>query len=248
VPLSINDVVGLTMDAKLSSVPKHIAIILDGNRRFAKRLMVKPWKGHEWGAKKVESLFDWCKELDIKELTLYAFSMQNFNRPKDEFDYLMRIFEDEFTQLLDDKRIHENKIRINFIGRINLFPKGVYQSMLKLMEATNDYSDYVINFAMAYGGREEVIDAIKKVAEQIKAGKLEIDKINEDSFEKNLYLDSEPDFIIRTGGDHRTSNFLIWQSNYSEWFFIEKTWPEFEKEDLVKCIKDFNIRERRFGK
>lgn len=236
------------MEPTNNQIPKHVGIIIDGNRRFAKRLMMKPWKGHEWGAKKVGKLFEWCKELDIKELTVYAFSMQNFNRPKEEFDYLMKVFLEFFTNDEYISKVHENKIRITFIGRIHLFPKEVYETMLRLVEDTKHYSDYQINFAMAYGGREEVIDAVKKLSEQIKEDKVDVNQINEEVFSKNLYMDHEPDLIIRTGGDHRTSNFLIWQSWYSEWFFIEKTWPEFEKEDFTKVIEDFSTRERRFGK
>lgn len=231
-----------------SKVPKHIGIILDGNRRLAKRLMVKPWKGHDWGAKKVEKLLEWCKEFDIRQLTLYAFSIENFDRPKKEFDYLMNLFKKEFTRLKDDKRIHDNKIRINVVGRIWMFPKDVQESMKKIMEKTKDYNDYVINFAMAYGGRAEVVDATRKIAEMVKNGKLNVEDINEDVFSKNLYFNDDPDLIIRTGGEKRTSNFLIYQGAYSEWIFLEKTWPEFEKEDLVNAIKEYGARERRFGR
>lgn len=233
----------------ISKVPKHVGIILDGNRRFAKKLMLKPWMGHEWGAKKVEKLFEWCKELGVKELTLYAFSIQNFNRPKEEFDYLMNVFKKEFDNLIKDtSKLHENKIRFSFIGRIWMFPKDVQERMNKLIEMTKDYSDYKVNFAMAYGGREEVIDAVKKLADDLKDGKVNIDQINEEVFAKNLYMDSNPELIIRTGGEKRTSNFLIWQSHYSEWIFLEKLWPEFEKEDFIACIEDYNNRQRRFGK
>lgn len=229
-------------------VPKHIGIILDGNRRFSKKLMMKPWKGHEWGAKKVEKLMDWCHEFDVKELTLYCFSIQNFNRPKIEFDYLMNLFRKEFDRFKDDKRVHDNRIRINVIGRIYLFPKDIQDKVRQIMDMTKDYGNYTLNLAFGYGGREEVIDATVKIAKQVKEGKLDIEQINEDTFSKNLYFDSEPDMIIRTGGDRRTSNFLIWQSHYSEWVFLEKTWPEFEKEDLAQAIKEFSERERRFGK
>ena len=231
-----------------AGVPKHIGIILDGNRRFSKKLMMKPWKGHEWGAKKVEKLFDWAQELDVKEMTLYAFSYENFNRPKEEFNHLMKIFLDEFERLKDDPRLQENKIRVNFIGRTYMFPKEVKEAMDVVMEKTKDYNDYVVNVAMAYGGRTEVIDATRKISQQIKDGTLDVDEINEETFSKNLYMEDEPDLIIRTGGAHRTSNFLVWQSAYSEWVFLEKTWPEFEKEDLVKAIKDYSKRQRRFGR
>lgn len=232
----------------MTKKPEHIGIILDGNRRFAKRLMKKPWKGHEYGAKKVSRLFEWCKELDIKELTLYAFSMQNFKRPKREFNYLMKIFCEFFDKEEYTKKIHENKIKVKFVGRINKFPEKVYKKMLKLMEETKDYKNYKINFAMAYGGREEIIDGIKKLGRDIEAGKIKSEDLDEEEFEKFLYMDSEPDLIIRTGGNRRTSNFLAWQSIYSEWFFIEKMWPEFKKEDLYRCIKEFENRKRRFGK
>jgi tritrans,polycis-undecaprenyl-diphosphate synthase [geranylgeranyl-diphosphate specific] len=229
-------------------VPKHIGIIMDGNRRFSKKLMLKPWNGHEWGAKKVEKLFSWCQEFCIKELTLYTFSIQNFNRPKKEFDYLMKIFKDNFDKLIDDKRLEENKIRINIIGRIYMFPKDVQERLNRIMEQTKNNNNYIINFAMAYGGREEVIDATKKVAEQIKDGTLNIEDINEETFSKNLYCAHQPDLIIRTGGDRRTSNFLSFQSAYSEWLFIDKMWPEFEKEDFEDAIKNYSERQRRFGK
>lgn len=229
-------------------VPKHIGIILDGNRRLAKRLMMKPWKGHEWGARKVEKLLDWAKEIGIKELTLYAFSIQNFSRPEKEFNYLMDLFKKEFEKTIKDERLEKDGIKINFIGRIHLFPEGVQKAMNALMEKTKNNTNYIVNFAMAYGGQEEVLDAVKKIGEQIKEGKLNINDINKKVFSENLYMDHEPELIIRTGGDRRTSNFLIWQSWYSEWFFLEKFWPDFEKEDLVNVIKEFNSRQRRFGK
>lgn len=230
------------------NVPGHIAIVLDGNRRFAKRLMKEPWKGHELGAKKLEKLFDWCSEIGVKELTVYAFSIQNFNRPKREFNYLMKIFNEEFGRLLLDEKVHERKVKIRIIGRIEKFPKDLYEKMKKVMDMTKDYDNYIINFAMAYGGREEIVDATKKVAEKIKSGELNVSEINEESFSDALYMKDCPDLIIRTGGDKRTSNFLPWQSTYAEWFFLEKMWPEFEKEDLVNVIAEFNDRERRFGR
>ena len=227
---------------------KHIGLILDGNRRFSKRLMKEPWNGHEYGAKKVAKLLEWCHELNVPELTLYAFSMQNFNRPKKEFDFLMKLFVRFFDDQKNHKRIHEHKIRVRFVGRIHLFPKEVYQKMLQFMEDTKDYTGHIINFAMAYGGREEIIDAVKKLGRDIEAGKIDPNTINQETFSQFLYMDSEPDLIIRTGGDHRTSNFLAWQSIYSEWFFVEKFWPEFEKEDLVEIVNQYANRERRFGK
>jgi len=228
--------------------PKHIGIILDGNRRFAKRLMLEPWKGHEFGVDKVKQLLKWCKRQEIKELTLYAFSMQNFNRPKKEFDFIMGHFTKAFNDIVENEDIHKNKVRMRAFGRINLLPKEVQAAIKRAEEATKDYKGYFVNVAIAYGGREEIVDAVKKIGRAIEDGKLKPEQITEAMFQKSLYIADEPDLIIRTGGDHRTSNFLVWQSNYSEWIFLEKTWPEFEEEDLIKCVDEFEKRERRFGK
>jgi tritrans,polycis-undecaprenyl-diphosphate synthase [geranylgeranyl-diphosphate specific] len=165
-----------------------------------------------------------------------------------EFDYLMKIFNEEFNRLLHDEKLHKRKVKIRIIGRIEKFPKDLYEKMKKIMDMTKDYNDYIINFAMAYGGREEIIDATKKLAEKIKSGELDVSGINEESFSDSLYMKDYPDLIIRTGGDRRTSNFLPWQGTYSEWFFLDKMWPEFEKGDLIKVIDEFNARERRFGR
>ena len=233
---------------KIEKVPEHIGIILDGNRRFAKRLMVKPWKGHEWGAKKLERLIEWIIEYKIKELTIYALSVQNFfSRPKKELNYLFNLFKKELKNLMNDKRIDEYKIKINFIGRLNLFDKELYGLMKKIMEKTKNNKNITINLAMAYGGKEEIVDAIKKIAHQIKEGKLDINEINEDSFKEFLYLKSSPDLIIRTGGEKRTSNFLNYQADYSEWIFLDIMWPEFEKKDFVKCLNEYSKRKRRLG-
>lgn len=227
----------------------HLGVILDGNRRFAKRLMAQPWKGHEWGAKKVRKLMEWSKDLGIKELTLYAFSIQNFNRPKKEYDYLLNLFRKEFDELNTPEHLEELKkkgVSIKFIGRIHKFPEDVQQKMNLLMTNTKDNGPLSVNFAMAYGGQEEILDAISAMADKIRTG--DIKDITKEVFEDYLYMKSEPQLIIRTGGDHRTSNFLVWQSWYSEWLFLDKFWPEFEREDLVKAVEDYENRERRFGR
>jgi len=239
------------MEPTQNPVPRHIGIILDGNRRFAKKLMLKPWKGHEFGAEKIRKVLDWCKELGIKEVTLYAFSLENFDRPKDEFDYLMNLFAKEFNDLMKDenrKKLAEDGLRVNFIGRIWMFPEKVHKAMRELMKMTAENSKYTVNFAMAYGGRGEVIDATRKIAQLVKEGKLDIDKINEETFAKQLYTESEPDLVIRTSGEQRTSGFMIWQASYAELYFCPKFWPEFEKQDLVAAIENYKSRERRFGR
>ncbi len=224
----------------MNSELKHVAIVLDGNRRFAKRLMLEPWKGHEFGREKLENLFDWLREANIKELTLYAFSLENFNRPKKEFDFLMKLFKETFEKFKDDKRIHENKIKIKFIGRVELFDKEIQEVVRQLEDMTKDYDNYKVNIALAYGGQQEIIEAVKGL---IESG----EEVNAENFKKHLWLSSEPDLIIRTGGEKRLSNFLTWQSIYSELIFLNKMWPEFDKQDLINCINEFNNRKRRFG-
>ncbi len=237
------------MKPSSSQVPRHIGLIMDGNRRFAKRLMLKPWKGHEWGAKKVEQVVEWSIKAGVKELTFYAFSIENFDRPKQEFDYLINIFENEIKSLLKkDSIAHKNKARINFIGRISMFPESLQRLTSQLQEETKNYNDIVLNFALAYGGRAEIIDAAKKISEQIKKGKLNVDDINEDVFRKNLYLESEPDLIIRTGGEKRISGFLLYQGSYSELFFVDNLWPEFSKENFNEALEEYAKRDRRFGR
>lgn len=229
-----------------NKVPRHIGYIIDGNRRFARRLMLKSWRGHEWGAKKVEKLLNWCKEYGIKELTLYAFSQENFDRPKREFNYLMDLFRKEFNRLKDHPRL--NELKINFIGRIWMFPEDIQKIMHELMEKTKDNAKFMLNFAMAYSGRSEIIDATKKIASMVKKGLLDIDEINQKVFSQNLYLESEPDLIIRTG-ESRLSGFLLWQGAYAEIEFLpKKLWPEFSKKDFVKCLQEYANRDRRFGK
>ena len=233
----------------IQGIPRHIGIVLDGNRRFSKRLMLKPWKGHEFGAEKVRKLYDWCMELGIKEVTLYCFSIENFNRPKEEFDYLMALFLKEFNDLINNKEFHKNKeICINFIGRLSMFSEEIQVAMRRLMEMTKENSKAIVNFAMAYGGRAEIIDATRKIAQQIKDNVLDVDEINEEVFRKNIYLESEPDLIIRTSGEQRTSGFLLWQGSYAECFFVKKLGPEFDKEDLINVIDEYKSRNRRLGR
>jgi tritrans,polycis-undecaprenyl-diphosphate synthase [geranylgeranyl-diphosphate specific] len=230
------------------SSPKHIAIILDGNRRFAKRLLAKPWKGHEFGAKKVKQLLQWCSDLGIHEVTLYAFSVENFSRPREEFDYLMRLFKDSFAEVIKNSQIHDQQIRINFLGRTQMFPEDVQTAMRQLSDATKTYNRHVVNFCMAYGGRHEIVDAARKMVDDVTTGRLKKEDINEQSMLNYLYSPDEPDMIIRTGGEKRLSGFLLYASSYSELFFLEKTWPEFEKDDLIACLEEFKQRERRFGR
>jgi tritrans,polycis-undecaprenyl-diphosphate synthase [geranylgeranyl-diphosphate specific] len=230
------------------NIPKHVAIILDGNRRFAKKLAQKPWKGHEAGAQTVQNLIEWSGDLGIKELTLYSFSTENFNRPKEEVDFLMNILKKKFKELSEDPRIHKNKIKIRAIGRLEMFSEDVREILNEIMEKTKNYDNFIINFALAYGGRPEITDAVKKIAKKVKSGELEPDNIDENTIANNLYLQSEPDIIIRTS-EQRLSGFLTWQSIYAEIIFLpDLLWPEFTKEKLQECIDEYSRRKRRFGK
>lgn len=229
---------------------EHIGIIMDGNRRFAKRLMKNPLQGHKWGAEKVEHVLDWCMELNIPHITLWSFSIENMNRPKVEFDYLMNLFENEFTKVKDKEKIHKNKVRIKVIGRVDLLPQRVQKAILKAQDATKDYDRYTLTFAIAYGGRQELVDATKKIVVDIKNNIVDIDCLDNDTFQKYLYTNGtpDPDLVIRTSGEQRTSGFLLWQTAYSELYFSEKLWPEFEKEDFLNAVVDYRQRKRRFGK
>lgn len=228
--------------------PKHIGFILDGNRRFAKRLMLKPWKGHEWGRQKVEKVIDWCFNLGIKEVSFWVLSLENFNRPKEEFDFLMEQFRDAFEKLKTDERIDKYKIKLRFIGQTALLPTDIQEKIHYLEEKTRNNDGYFINFLIAYGGRAEILNAAKKIAEKVQKGELNVQDITIETFQQNLQLSSSPDLVIRTGGEVRTSGFLIWQTDYSEWLFLQKYWPELEEQDIISAIEDYSKRERRFGR
>ena len=231
------------MNMNKNTNPKHIAIILDGNRRYAIKSGLKPWEGHKSGFKKIEDILDWSKELDIKELTLYCFSTENFNRDKMEVKYLFDLFRNRINDLMNDARIHENKVRIRIIGRIDLFPKDMQEKMQEIMEKTSGYDKFKLNLCMAYGGRQEIVDAVRKIV----ASNIKPESIDEELLSKNMYLESCPDLLIRPGGEKRLSNFLTWESIYSELFFLDKLWPEMTNADLADIIKEFKKRERRFG-
>lgn len=231
--------------------PEHIAIILDGNRRWASEKTLDPWFGHERGAEKVEQLLDWCLELDVKSITLYAFSTENFLRSRNEVEEIMRIAEEEFRKILTDERIHKNKVHVKVIGRVNLLPENLQQLIMDVEKVTRDYGEHFLNVALAYGGRAEIVDAARKIAEKVKEGMLDPEKVDEQIFEQYLYtshmLKQDPDLIIRTSGEERLSGFLLWQSAYSELCFLDVYWPDFRVIDLLRAVRTFQNRKRRFG-
>jgi len=231
--------------------PEHIAIILDGNRRWASEQALNPFLGHEKGADKVEQLIDWCLQLGVKSITLYTFSTENFQRSKSEVEEIMRIAEERFQQILADERIHKNKVRVKVIGRVNLLPEHLQRLITDVEKATESYDKHFLNFAFAYGGRAEIVDAAKKIAEKVGTGDLSPDEVDEQLFERYLYTshmpNQDPDLIIRTSGEERLSGFLLWQSAYSELCFLDAYWPDFRLIDLLRAVRTFQNRKRRFG-
>lgn len=221
--------------------PTHLGVIIDGNRRYAKERNLPSFKGHEAGAEKIRELLKWSYEFNIKEITIYCLSTENLKRDKLELDYLFSLFKKFFKKLSDSNELQEKKVKIKFIGDLSLVPADIRDLCQKLEEKTIDYNNYKLNFCFAYGGRLELVKAFNKL--KSKEG-----DITEEDISNSLWLNSNPDLIIRTGDAIRTSNFLPWQSAYSEWFFLEKMWPEFSKEDLEKSIDNFKKRRRNFGK
>ena len=236
----------------IKNPPKHIGIIPDGNRRFAKRLMQQPWKGHEWGSEKMRNVFEWCKECGIKHMTFFVLSHENFKtRPKNELNCLLRIAQNEIRKILHEKNhyVHKNKVKVGFFGRLEMLPKELQKDMIRAMKLTKTYDKYSLNFAVAYGGRAEIIDMCKGVARDVAAGKLKPEKITDEVIRRNLYTKDipDPDLIIRTS-EKRLSGFLLWQSAYAEFAFIDTLWPELTKKQFMDAIADYSNRERRFGK
>ena len=233
-------------------MPNHIAIILDGNRRWAKRNLIMKLEGHFKGADAVEKLLDWCEELNIKIITLYVLSSENLGRQDNELDYLYDLINARLHKLYNDPRIHKNKMKVKAIGSVELLPDFLRDILNKLEEATKDYDNHYLNIAIAYGGQNELVDAIKKIGTRIKDGSLDVDKIDKDVIESSLYTShlpqSSPDMILRTSGEKRLSGFLLWQSAYSELVFMDIYWPEFRKVDLMRAIRTFQKRVRRIGK
>lgn len=232
--------------------PEHIAIILDGNRRWALDRSLNPWIGHHYGATKTEELLKWCLRLGVRSVTLYAFSTENFKRSTEEVEELMGIFEEKLKEVLEDEDIHEHKVRVKAIGRLNLLPKRLQAMINQVERDTRDYDEHFLNMALAYGGRAEIIDAAKEIARNVKGGTMKPEDIDEDIFEKFLYTShmpkQDPDLIIRTSGEERLSGFLLYQSAYSELCFLDVYWPEFRWIDLLRAIRTYQKRKRRFGK
>ena len=233
-----------------NKMPKHVAIIMDGNRRYAKlQGNVDVLKGHELGVDSLENVLDWSIELGIEIVTAYAFSTENFNRPEHEVEGLMKLFVINFKKLVDHEKIHKNEVRVKVVGRTELLPDEVKEAIKEAEEATKHYNKRLFNLAIGYDGRLEIIDSFKKIINQVQEGKITVDDVDEELVSKNLYTEGldDPNLIIRTSGEERLSGFLLWQSSYSELYFCETLWPELRKVDFLRAIRSYQARERRFG-
>ena len=250
--LKINEFldVKLLEEIRHHPLPRHIAIIMDGNRRFAKELGLSMEAGHIFGKEKIEEVLDWCFELEIRVLTVYAFSTENFKRSEKEVKTLMTLLKQELDLAKEDSRIHKNKVRIRILGRLDSLPEDIQQSAQAIMELTQSYRTYHLNIALAYGGREEIIQAIQRMGSDIKKGKLKVKDISQNTVSSYLYTSGlpDPDLILRTSGEERISNFLLWQLAYSELYFCDVYWPALQKRDFLLAIRTYQQRKRRYGK
>ena len=227
--------------------PRHIAIIMDGNRRWAKAKGMPGKAGHKEGAKTLEKIVRYANKIGLEYITVYAFSTENWKRTEDEVGTLMALLQN----YLDDysKRADTENIKVKILGDVSVLSAGMQKSIKKCMERTKDNTGVTFNIALNYGGRNEILSAVKKIAQDVKDDMLKVDDITEDVISNNLYTKGEPDpdLVIRTSGELRTSNFLPWQIVYSEFLFLEKLWPDFTEEDLDNAILEYQKRNRKFG-
>jgi|SRR5690625_196708 len=229
-------------------LPEHIAIIMDGNGRWAKKQGFKRISGHKRGTRAVRETVETCAEIGIKNLTLYAFSTENWRRPKLEVKTLMELLVSSLRKEL--KTMMDNDIRLTTIGRQDLLPASVQKELKEVISKTQNNKRMNLVLALSYGGREELVKATKSICQLVQKNSLKIEDINEDILQKHLYTQNLPDvdLMIRTGGEERISNFLLWQIAYAELYFLKTLWPDFTKDHLIEAIKNYQNRERRFGK
>jgi undecaprenyl diphosphate synthase len=236
-------------DIDLSNLPKHVAVIMDGNGRWAKKQGALRIFGHHHGIKAVRETVEACVELGIGYLTLYTFSTENWNRPKAEVDGIMSLLVKTIGEEIPD--LHKNNVRLKCIGDLSQLPTKARREMEEGVEKTKNNTGMVLNLALSYSGKWDILQAVKKIAAQYKTEEINLDDINEELFDSHLATSPDPDvdLLIRTGGDHRISNYLLWQSAYAELLFMDDIfWPEFRKNHLFDAIKTYQQRERRFGK
>ena len=235
------------MEVNKENMPKHIAIIMDGNRRWA-RAQGKPANfGHKAGAKTLEKIVRYANKIGLEYITVYAFSTENWKRAEEEVNALMMLLQ----SYLDDysKRADSENIKVKVLGDITALSQGMQKSIIKCMERTKNNTGVTFNIALNYGGRDEIVKAVRNIAIQVKNNQLEIENINEKTITDNLYTagQTDPDLVIRTSGEQRLSNFLPWQVVYSEFLFVDKNWPDFTEQDLDNAIIEYEKRTRKFG-
>ncbi len=229
-------------------IPNHIAIIMDGNGRWAQKRGLKRELGHRAGRKSVKKIVESCRELGVKNLTLYAFSTENWNRPRLEIDFLMQLL---LLSLKDElKNLNKNNIKFETIGNLDRLPVKIKNYLKKVKETTKKNSKLTLTLALSYGSRNEIVDVVKEIADKVKNNIISSKNIDETIINNHLYTRNLPDvdLLIRTSGEKRISNFLLWQIAYSELYFSKKLWPDFRKKDLLKAVISYQNRERRFGK
>jgi len=228
-------------------LPRHIAIIIDGNGRWAKKNTLGRISGHREGAESVRAIVETCRELGIRYLTLYTLSVENWLRPAGEVKALMNLLRRYLKS--EVKTMIGNDIRLTTIGHIDAIPPEVKEILIKAIDATKHCRSMVLNLALSYGGRDEIVEAVKGIIEDVAIGRIEISDVTKDSFSRYLSTQAmpDPDLLIRTSGEYRLSNFLLWQSAYTELYFTDVLWPDFRRESLIKAIIDYQKRERRYG-
>lgn len=231
----------------MEALPYHLAIIPDGNRRWAKQHGLPLIEGHRVGIDKLRDVLEWCRKLGIRMVTFWGFSTENFERDREEVELLMKLFEEKIDEI-NKEEVHKNRIRVRVFGRKELLPKKVRKKIEEFEKETEGYSDYFINILLAYGGKQEIVDACNSMLKDFKEGKLK--SVTEEEFPKYLYTKDlpEPDLVIRTSGEMRLSGFMPWQTSYSELYFCPKLWPDFSEEDLRAAVDDYRRRKRRFGR
>lgn len=236
------------MDNKIINVPNHLAIILDGNGRWAKSRGLSRTEGHKEGVKNLEMLIEECKGLNIRYLTLYVFSTENWKRPAFEVNNLMLLLNKYLIEKVEI--LSKENIKLNVIGELEGLPSKTRKLIKHVMEITKDNSRLVLSLAINYGSRSEIVSGVKRLAFELLNGDLSIDDINEILFSNYLYTNNipDPDLLIRTSGEYRLSNFLLWQCAYTEFWYTDILWPDFKKENLYEAIEDFSRRKRRFGR
>ncbi|PKH66388.1 di-trans,poly-cis-decaprenylcistransferase [Flavobacterium sp. ALD4] len=231
-----------------NNLPKHLAIIMDGNGRWAKQQGLLRAFGHESGTKSVKTIIKTCAKLGIDNLTLYAFSTENWNRPKLEVDTLMKILIKSLKKELPT--LLESNIKLNTIGNIEKLPQSAQKELLEVIDKTKNNDHMTLTLALSYGSREEIVNAVKNICNKVKNNTISIDSIDDSIINEHLYTQNLPDvdLLIRTSGEHRISNFLLWQIAYAELYFTDVLWPDFKEQDLYEAIISYQKRERRFGK